>query len=96
MVKKPAGSAISFTSFSSSDETRRAAISPSGGVAGPNRLRSAFVNGRAQAKLFPATNQVRLPKRMPSVTSGSEPAMAAMSASEVTWINVCGDRESAL
>jgi hypothetical protein len=51
----------------------------SGGAPSPNRLMSALLNGRSHAKPFPATNQVRVPCRSPSVTSGNARAIRAAS-----------------
>ena len=57
--------------MSARSAVRSARIGPVGGGVSPKRFRSAFENGRSQAKALPATNQVRLPCRAASVTSGS-------------------------
>ena len=59
-------------------------MGPSGGVSVPNRLRSALLNGRSQAKPLPSTNQVRRPWRRPSVTSGRPVAMVSTSSRVAT------------
>src|SRR4051812_32222332 len=70
MVKTPRLPAPSTASFSSRSSTLTARIGPSGGVSSPKRLRSALLYGRSHANDLPCTNQVRWPKRAPSVTSG--------------------------
>ena len=79
MVKNATGCAASTASFSPRSSTRTARIGPSGGVSSPNRFRSALLNGRSQANALPATNQVRVPCRSPSVTSGSSATSSATS-----------------
>ena len=59
--------------------TLTARIGPSGGEASPNRLMSALLNARSQAKFLPATSHVRLPYRSPTVTSGRPEAISAAS-----------------
>src|SRR4051812_37242739 len=85
MVKNPLCPAASTASFSSRSATRTARIGPSGGVASPNRLMSALLNGRSQANALPATDQVRLPHRSPSVTSASD-EMISMASSTVATV----------
>src|SRR4051794_15382829 len=79
MLKKTPGWASRTASFSCMSSTLTARMAPSGGVSSPNRLMSALLNGRSHANAFPLTNQVRLAKRVPSVTSGSSIAIRAAS-----------------
>src|SRR5579859_3503351 len=79
MVKNAVEEVARTASFSARFATRTARIGPSGGVVVPKRLRSALVNGRSQAKAFPATNHVRLPWRSAAVASGSCAARPATS-----------------
>src|SRR5688572_20501402 len=79
MVKNARGWAASAASFSPRSSTRTARIGPSGGAASPNRLRSALLNGRSHAKALPPTDHDRLPRLLPSVTSGNSAAIVATS-----------------
>src|SRR3954447_23062664 len=79
MSKKAFGCASRTACFSSMSSTLTARIGPSGGVSSPKRLMSALLNGRSHAKALPLTNHVRLPKRAPTVTSGSSIAIRAAS-----------------
>src|SRR5579884_3946302 len=84
MVKNPLWPCASTASFSPRSATRRARMGPSGGMASPNRRRSALANGRSQAKALSATNQVRVPCLSPSRTSGRAMATSATSSSLTT------------
>src|SRR5687767_3261079 len=70
MVKKPRGAMARSASLASRFSTRTARISPAGGVSSPNRLRSALLKGRSQAKNFLPTIHVRLPHFVATVTFG--------------------------
>src|SRR5664279_2257424 len=61
MVKRAVGCAANAASFSLRSATRTARMGPSGGMAVPNRLRSALLNGRSHAKVLLFTDQVRPP-----------------------------------
>ena len=79
MVKTALPALANTASFSPRSATRTATIGPAGGADSPKRLRSALLKGRSQAKALPPTNQVRLPWRSASVTSGSSAAIRATS-----------------
>src|SRR5690349_579375 len=102
MVKKACVFAARMASFSPRSATRTARIGPSGGVSSPNRLMSALLNGRSHVNALPATNQVRLPCRSPTVTSGRSAAIRAASstvaipvryAAGLLWQAVPGGKE---
>src|SRR6185312_16251733 len=80
MVKKPGGAISRRASLASRLSTRTARISPAGGVSSPNRLRSALLNGRCQAKPRSPTIQVRWPHFGATVTPGRLIAKASTSA----------------
>jgi hypothetical protein len=46
-------------------------MGPGGGGSSPKRRRSALLKGRSHANALRRTDQVRLPNRSPSVTSGN-------------------------
>src|SRR5580700_10452048 len=96
MVNKASGCAARMASFSPRSATRTARIGPSGGSLSPNRLMSALLNGRSQAKAFPATNHVRLPCRSPTVTSGKSMAIRAASSAVAIPVRYAAGRSGRL
>ena len=82
MVKKPLWPAANTASFSPRSVVRTARMGSRGTGASPNRLRSAFENGRSQANALDPTYQVRWPWRWPTVTSGSSAISATTSSSD--------------
>src|SRR5689334_19701374 len=80
-----------MASFSPRSVTRTARTGPSGGVSSPNRLMSALLNGRSHANALPATNQVRLPCRSPTVTSGRSVAIRAASSTVAIPVRYAAD-----
>src|SRR5690242_9735052 len=85
-----------MASFSPRSATRTARIGPSGGVWSPNRLMSALLNGRSHANALPATNQVWLPCRSPTVTSGRSVAIRAASSTVAIPVRYAAARSGRL
>ena len=100
MVKKPSLPAASTASFSAWSAVRIARIGPGRGCspARRNRLRSALLYGRSQAKPLPATRQSRRPWcfSSPSVTSGSAAATRATSSKVCTNSRYCPARAGSM
>src|SRR4029078_2172985 len=84
MVKKPFWLASSTASLAPRSSTRTARIGSWGRRSSPKRLMSALLKVRSQAKPLPATDQLRLPSRSPSTTSGSSAAILATSSRVTT------------